>query len=257
MSEVAAVVQPSRENRWAWVVGTFLRPRSTFNAINASGKPSWLLPMLILSVTSLVYVIGRGWVTGHLAAVGEAPLPPDWQYWGPELQEQYLQAQQATQGPVFLYVIPALGALTSLWMVWVLVGSLLRLTITLLGGLNSATAMNVAAWAALPFALRDLLRAGYVLIVQQPIMSAGLSGFISPAEGGILLFAQKLLVFADVFTLWYIVLLIIGVRAGNGVSLTRAITAVLVVVLLVLALRAGLAMLSARAGGLMITRPLL
>jgi hypothetical protein len=115
--------------------------------------------------------------------------------------------------------------------------------------------MNVAAWAGLPFALRDLLRTGYLLVVQQPISSPGLSGFLTAPDGGALLFAQKLLVFADVFTLWYIILLIIGVRAGNPISVGRATVAVLIVVLLVFAARAGLALLSSRAGGLMITRP--
>jgi len=215
----------------------------------------WFVPMLVLSLTGLIYVLARGWVQVHLAAIGETPLPPDWQYWTPDMQNQYMQAQQATQGPVFLYVIPALSALASLWLVWVLVGSLLRLTLTLLGGHNTSAAMNIAAWAGLPFALRDLIRAGYVLIVQGPISSPGLSGFVSAPQGGALLFVQKALVFADLFTIWYILLLIIGVSAGKSISVGRAIAAVLIVIAIVFAARAGMASLSANFGGLMISRP--
>jgi Yip1-like protein len=255
MTEVALVQTPAKRNQLAWLRGLFFSPRSTFAGVNAAGERSWLVPMLVLSATALVYVLARGWVGAHLAAMGETPLPADWQYWTPEMQNQYMQAQQATQGPVFLYVIPGLGALTALWLLWVLVGSLLRLTLTLLGGHNSAAAMNVAAWAGLPFALRDLLRTAYVLINQHTITSAGLSGFVTAPGGGGVLFAQKLLIFADIFTLWYIVLLVIGVRAGNSISLGRAVAAVLIVVLIVFAARAGLALLSSRAGGLMITRP--
>jgi hypothetical protein len=211
--------------------------------------------MTVLSATTLLYVIARGWVGARLAAMGETPLPIDWQYWTPEMQNQYMQGQQATQGPVFLYVIPALGALASLWLVWVLVGSLLRLTLTLFGGHNSSAAMTIAAWAGLPFALRDLVRAIYVLVQGQPISAAGLSGFLAAPEAGALLFAQKILVFADLFTLWYIILLIIGVRSGNAISVGRAIAAVLIVVGLVFAARAGLAAVSSQFSGLLISRP--
>jgi hypothetical protein len=211
--------------------------------------------MTVLSATTLMYVLARGWVGAHLAAMGETPLPIDWQYWTPDMQNQYMQAQQATQGPVFLYVIPALGALASLWLVWVLVGSLLRLTLTLFGGHNSSAAMNIAAWAGMPFALRDLVRTIYVLIQQRPISAAGLSGFVTAPEAGALLFAQKMLLFADLFTVWYILLLIIGVRAGNSISVGRAIAAVVIVVGVIFAARAGLAMVSSQFGGLIISRP--
>ena len=213
------------------------------------------MPMLILSITSMLYILASGWVRTHLSAIGEVPLPTDWQYWTPDMQNQYMQAQQATQGPIFLYVIPALGALASLWLVWVLVGSLLRLTLTILGGHNSGVAMNVAAWAGLPFGLRDLLRAGYLLLGQDLIANPGLSGFIQPGQGNALLFLQQVLVFVDIFTIWYLVLLIVGVRSGNSISVGRAILAVLVVFLIVFGARAALGMLSGKFGGLMITRP--
>lgn len=255
MTESLPAAKPSFRTQLSWIPGFFFKPRSRFASSIASGSGLWLVPMTVLSATTLLYVIARGWVGSRLAAMGETPLPIDWQYWTPDMQNQYMQAQQATQGPVFLYVIPALGALASLWLVWVLVGSLLRLTLTLFGGHNSSAAMTIAAWAGLPFALRDLLRAIYVLVQQQPISAAGLSGFLSAPEGGALLFAQRMLVFADLFTLWYILLLIIGVRAGNSISMGRAIAAVLIVVGLVFAARAGLAAVSSQFGGLMITRP--
>jgi len=247
--------KPSFRTQLGWIPGFFFRPRSRFASSIAKGEGLWLVPMTVLSATTLMYVLARGWVGAHLAAMGETPLPIDWQYWTPDMQNQYMQAQQATQGPVFLYVIPALGALASLWLVWVLVGSLLRLTLTLFGGHNSSAAMNIAAWAGMPFALRDLVRTIYVLIQQRPISAAGLSGFVTAPEAGALLFAQKMLLFADLFTVWYILLLIIGVRAGNSISVGRAIAAVVIVVGVIFAARAGLAMVSSQFGGLIISRP--
>jgi uncharacterized membrane protein len=64
-----------------------------------------------------------------------------------------------------------------------------------------------------------------------------------------------MLILADLFTIWYIILLIIGVRAGNPISMGRAIAAVVIVVVVVLAARAGLAVLTSQLGGLMISRP--
>jgi hypothetical protein len=255
MTESIPAGKPSFRAQLGWIPGFLFGPRARFASIVAEGGGLWLVPMTVLSTTALIYVVARGWVGARLAAMGETPLPIDWQYWTPDMQNQYMQAQQATQGPVFLYVIPALSALASLWLVWVLVGSLLRLTLTLLGGHNSAAAMNIAAWAGLPFALRDLVRTAFVLIAQHPISSAGLSGFVAAPEGGALLFAQKMLVFADLFTIWYVLLLIIGVRAGNSISMGRAITAVAIVVGVIFAARAGLALVSSQFGGLMISRP--
>jgi hypothetical protein len=248
-------VKPSFRTQLSWIPGFFLKPRPRFAELNAQGGGLWFVPMLVLSLTALIYVVTSGWVRMHLAAMGEVPLPADWQYWTPDMQNQYMQAQQATQGPVFLYVIPALGALASLWLLWVFVGSLLRLTLTLLGGHNSGVAMNVAAWAALPFGLRDILRAGYVLIAQNSITSAGLSGFIQASQDISAQFFQQMLVFADLFTVWYLVLLILGVRTGNSISVGRAILAVLLVFIIVFGARAAVSLLATRFGGLMITRP--
>jgi hypothetical protein len=134
MNDAMPAVKPSFRTQLAWIPGFFFKPRSRFASSITRGDALWLVPLTVLSVTTLIYVVARGWVGAHLAAMGETPLPVDWQYWTPEMQNQYMQGQQATQGPVFLYVIPALGALASLWIGWVLVGSLLRLTLTLFGG---------------------------------------------------------------------------------------------------------------------------
>ena len=42
--------------------------------------------------------------------MGEITYPPDYQYYTPEQQAQYMQAIQSTQGPVFVYVLPSIAS---------------------------------------------------------------------------------------------------------------------------------------------------
>ena len=109
--------------------------------------------------------------------------------------------------------------------------------------------LSLTGWAMLPFALRDLLRIVYMLIVQHPIASPGLSGF-----GG-LLFLSKVLAGVDLFIIWFAILLGMGLRVMDNLPVGKAIAVVVIVLLLVLLVQVGLGMLSTSLGGMMITRP--
>ncbi len=95
--------------------------------------------MLVLTVTALLLVLVAGYLKTRAAMMGEVTMPPDWQWWTPEMQNNYMQAQQATQGKTFMYIIPLVGAWTGLWLGWVLVAGLLHLGSTLLGGRGTMT----------------------------------------------------------------------------------------------------------------------
>jgi hypothetical protein len=69
------------------------------------------------------------------------------------------------------------------------------------------------------------------------------------------LFLASLMGLLDIYVIWYIVLLIFGVRAGNGLSAGKAIAAVLITVLLVLLVQALLGVAFSRLGSLTIIRP--
>ena len=109
--------------------------------------------------------------------------------------------------------------------------------------------LNLAAWACLPFVLRDLLRVLFMLITRREIASPGLSGF----GGG--LFPSKVLASVDVFLIWFAILLVIGLRVTDNLPAGKAIGAVAIVLLLILLVQGGMGTLSANLGGMMITRP--
>jgi hypothetical protein len=249
----AAIEKPSLASRlnFSRLFSTLVSPRNTFSEMSAEARGTWLTPMLVLSLTTILVVVVSGSLKTRAAMMGEVQLPQDWQYWSPEMQQNYMQAQQATQGATFTYVIPLVGALTTLWLGWVLVAALVHLGSTLLGGRGSMqSAFNVVAWGSLPFALRDILRIVFMLIAGHVIMSPGLSGFASSAG-----FLSKLLTRLDLFWIWYVILLVIGFAAADGLPRNKAFFGVTVVLLLVLLAQAGLGSLTSNLGGQAVQRP--
>lgn len=233
------------------VPAMLLRPRQTFTAATAEvGHSTWLTPMLILSLTALLVVLVSGYLKTQAALLGEVALPPDWQYWTPDMQNNYMQAQQLTQGKVFMYVIPLVSAWSGLWVGWILLAGLLHLGSTLLGGRGSMqSALNITAWASLPFAIRDILRLVYMLSASHAITSPGLSGFATSA------FLTQLLAHTDLFFMWSLVLLILGFSIADGLSRGKAIVGVLLVAVLLLLAQAGLGTMVSRLSGTVVQRP--
>jgi hypothetical protein len=250
MTDISLERQTPRRFELSRVISVLTHPRSFFEMLAGESKPTWLTPMLVLSVTALLVVIVAGFLKTRAAMMGEVQMPPDWQWWTPEMQENYTRAQQATQGPTFMYIFPLVRAWGGLWLGWILVGGLLHLGSTLLGGRGSMQgALNIAAWASLPFAIRDLLRVIYMLVEGHAINSPGLSGFAMSAG-----FIPQLLARIDLFVIWYILLLVIGFGVGDGLSRGKAVMVVVVIMLLILAAQAGIATLTS-GGGQAVQRP--
>lgn len=233
------------------LLSVLTHPRRTFGEIAAESRPTWLTPMVVLSITALLVVLVSGYLKTRAAMMGEVQLPPDWQWWPPEMQNNYMQAQQATQGATFMYIIPLVGSLTGLWLGWLLVAGMLHLGSTLLGGRGSMQgALTITAWASLPFAIRDLLRVIYMLSAGHAIGSPGLSGFATSAG-----FVPQLMSRLDLFVLWYILLLIIGFAIADGLSRGKAVVGVVIVLFLIILAQAGLGTLFSSLGGQAIQRP--
>ena len=251
MTDITLDQRSARRFHFSRVRDVLIRPRQAFQEIGSEPRATWLTPMLVLSITAALVIFIGGYQKSRAAMTGEITLPPDWQYWTPEMQNNYMQAQQATQGPTFLYIIPLVGALTGLWVGWLLLAGLLHFGSTLLGGRGSMqSALNIVAWASLPFALRDLLRIVFMLSTGHAIISPGLSGFASSAG-----FFSHLLMRLDIFLIWDLILLVIGVGIAEGLPRGKAVTGVLAVMLLVLLAQAGLGALGSSIGGTAVQRP--
>ena len=251
MTDTSLSISPnSHRFDFRQLLAFLLHPRQGMARLAADEKPAWLMPMLVVSGMFLLRTIVSGYLQAHAAALGQVALPADWQYWSPDMQNNYMQAQQATQGPAFVYIIPAVTGLVKLWLGWLIVGGLLHLSSTLLGGRGTMrSALNIVAWASLAFVVRDLLRVIFMLIAKHPIVSPGLSAFSGA------LFLSKLLARVDVFLLWFAILLVMGISIADNLPVGKAAAGVAIVLILVLLAQAGLGTLSAKLGGMMITRP--
>jgi len=245
MTETVSAKQPTRRIDLPRIFVTLFRPRGAFEAVKTETRSTWLTPMLVLSLTALLVVLVSGYLRTRAAMLGEIQLPPDWQYWTPQMQENFMQGQQLTQGTAFIYIIPLVSSWAGLWLGWLVLAGLLHLGSTLLGGRGSMqSALSVTAWASLPFALRDLLRAVYMLSAQHVIVSPGLSGF---ATGGG--FAAQVLEYTDLFLLWNVVLLLIGFAIVEGLPRARSFLVVAAVMSLLVSIQAGAGALMARVSG--------
>jgi hypothetical protein len=256
VTETALPLERPRRFHFDWVLPALFRPRPTFAQIVSHPGDVWLTPILILVVASLVRVMVAGWLKQAAAASGQITLPPDFQFWSPDQQAQFMQAASATSGPVFVYVFPAILATLGIWLGWLVMVGVLHLVLTLMGGRGTTrSAMNLVAWASLPFAVRELVRAGYMLATRQLVGHPGLSGF-APADGGALsLFLAEVLGLVDVYLIWSIMLFILGIRGADTLSAGKAVGGVLITILVVLLLQAIPGFVASQFSNLTIIRP--
>lgn len=232
------------------------RPGSELQKLAGYEESFWQLPMLILSLTLIARIVVHGYFQAQAAAMGQVTLPQDWQWWTPEMQNTFMQANQAWQSPAYVYYIPGTLGLMGLWGGWAVLSALIHLVSTLLGGRGSnGSTLNMVAWASLPFALRDLLKVIFMLSAQRTIVSQGLSGFVAASDNW-MIFLSQLLAQTDLFVLWHLILLTIGIRTLDNLTLRKGFSAAFIVLLLSILTQAALGMLVSRLSSmLLVNRP--
>lgn len=244
MSDTSSQPQPARRIDLQHLLTIFSRPRQSFSELTADGRATWLTPMLALTLSAILVVIVGGLMSSRAAAMSEVVLPPDWEFWTPEMQENFMQAQQSTQGPLFVYILPVLGSLVVLWLGWFVFSGLLHLASTILGGRGSLRGtLNVVAWASMPYLIRDVLRIVFMIITGSVIASPSLSGFA--ANSG---FLSSVLARTDIFLAWYVLLLGIGISTSEGLPRGRAFAGVIILVLAVILIQSGFGALGSSFG---------
>lgn len=249
------VIERPKRIRFDWIPGVLFYPRKTFRKIAGQTIGVWLTPILLLTITAILLVVVAGPIKRDNFMMQGPTYPENWEYMSPEQQTQFMQAWEATQKPVFLYVFPAVLAVGKVWLGWLIVGGLLHLVTTMLGGRGStAASMNIVAWAGLPFVIRDIVQIIAMLGTKTLISGQGLAGFIT-GEGGLNVFLASLLAAVDIYLVWNILLTALGVSALNGLRFGKALLGVVITVVIVLSIQALLGYLTSLLGGLSVTRP--
>lgn len=232
------VLEKPRKFHWEWVFPLFFKPRATLEKVSSQEKGVWLTPLLILCTLAVIAVLVAGPIRQQ-AALSGGNLPADFQYWLQEEQDRYLASQASMNGPVSLYVFPALGALAGIFIRWFLLGSVLHLILTLAGSRSSNTsALNLVGWASLPLALRSVVQIIGMLTSRSLISKPGLSGFAAADATGAAAFFGAALALVDLYLIWQIILLLVGVVPMSRLAKGKAWVLTLVAVLILLALSA-------------------
>ncbi|NTV36996.1 MAG: hypothetical protein HGA53_08585 [Anaerolineaceae bacterium] len=227
--------QPKRLH-FEWILPLFIKPRTTLQKITEKEHAVWLVPLLVLTVLAIIFAVVASPIRQQQAAMG-AELPADFQYYSPEQQQQVLDSQQSASSALFTFVFPVAGAVLGIWAVWFLFSGLLHLLLTLVGGRTSNTAaLNLVSWASLPFAIRYVVQIVGVLVSQKLIQQSGFSALVPAGATGVMAFISAFLSLVDIYLIWQLVLLFIGVVPMTGISpvKARAITLVTMLIMLVL-----------------------
>lgn len=250
--------EPARGWRFGWVLPILFRPRATMRRIVENAHPTSRTPLTLVVLAAVIHALVAGSIRAAAAAAGEVSLPQGFEFYTPEQQAQFMQAATATNNATFNYVLPAAGAALGVIVLWLLIGGLLHLVLTLFGGRGtSRSALNVAAWSFIPLLLRYVIQIVAMLMTDSLVASPGLAGFAPAGEGFFNAFLAGILSHVDIFLLWQIVLLWIGVHLSSRLPLLKSLLAVLATMLIVLALRALPAAVLAQFGGLTIIQPFL
>lgn len=142
-------------------------------------------------------------------------------------QAAAIREQAATGGQVTMVTYLLGGGLAALAMMalgWVARGAVSHFSSMALGGESAwAPTFAVGVWSMIPFFFRDLVQIFWVLINGQSIAHQGLSFLV--ATGDVLADSTNMLYVAlaqiDLFTLWHIALLGIGLAVATKVGRTK------------------------------------
>jgi hypothetical protein len=238
-----------------WLIPVLVKPNTTIAEIVAQEKPVWLTPLAILSTLTIVLALVAAPIKRNIIQMG-LNTPPDFQYYSPDQQAQFMNAQATQTSPLFLYVFPILIGLASIWLSWFILSSLLHLSLTLSGSrAASIRSFNLSAWSFLPIGIRLIVQMLALLFTKSVISAQGLSGFMPADATGFINYIGALLGLIDLYFLWQIFLLLIGVLPLSGLTRTKAFTATAVSLLILVLLQAIPGFISTALSGLSVTRP--
>lgn len=233
-----------------WILPVIFRPRKTIEVITAQEKSVWLTPLLVVSVMIILATLVAGPIKSNIIQMG-LNTPENFQYYSTEQQAQFMSAQANRTSPLFLYVFPIATGLAGLWVSWFLLSSLLHLSLTLAGSRSqNIRSYNLAAWSLLPIAVRHLVQIVAMLVTKTVVSSPGLSGFVTGDIKGAAAFFAAILGLIDLYFIWQIVLLLIGVRPLSSLKRSKAWMATAVSLLILMLLQAVPGFLSSALGGL-------
>ena len=251
MSEVDAT--PSE--RWGlfrllW--GMVVRPRSTLEYLDEHRRRTWWVPAILALLLLLLSIVFAAPITTRQTREAvQASQEQLRERMGTEMsaeqQAQMEQSMSVAASPLLTVAFPAVTGVLGRVVGWLVWAGALYLAGMALGGRSTFGQMfRIVVWTWLPCVLRTLIQAVYILASGQPIANPGLSGLVgetrpigqmvsAPPDLG-QMFLEALLSKVDLFMVWNLVLVVIGVAVVTHLPRRKAVLATLGVWLLLTAL---------------------
>lgn len=212
--------QPAKLNEFSRLLGVFFEPKRTFEDI--AERPRWLVPMLILIASSiaLIYLFSThvGWEP-YLHRVMDNN--PRIQRLDPQQRQQLINTQLRL-APTITYVAAVLGTPISLLVVAGIAMGIIR-------GLLGVPIRFAQAFAAITYAwMPRVIYAGLSIVVLflknpddfdiQNSFASNPGAFVDPEKSS--RFLYSLAGSLDLFTLWVMLLMAVGLKAAGGKRLS-------------------------------------
>ncbi|MEA3336222.1 MAG: YIP1 family protein [Chloroflexota bacterium] len=226
----------------ALLPGIVDRPYQTFTTILESPRLRWVLPAILCIMAAIIFVVvAAPYLSEQAIQQQEIGLQQVEQQMGDmtESQREQMRQQMATfSDPLVVGGLTLLTSILGLLIAWATGAAILYFGLAIGGqDLRFGQIFSAYSWAWLPFCLRDLVNAGWVLVTGEIISNPGLSYFVSTgdliADAGnpLWILTSKL----DLFFLWHVVLVFFLIRAARPRG--SAIWLSIIYVILYLALR--------------------
>ncbi|HKO57605.1 MAG TPA: Yip1 family protein [Thermoanaerobaculia bacterium] len=221
MTAVDASSQPvppnaePKPNPWQRIVGVFFSPTETMQSI--ARRPDIVVPLVILLVCSALMGVVIGMRVDFAAAAMEN-MPPN----APAAQAESAMKMAAMIGKISSFVAP-LFTLIGL----AIIAGVLLIAFRIMGGEGDyKQAFSVLTYASFPTVLKSLITA-IVLLARSGVGAQELetlvrsnAAFLVEQKTNPILFS--LLTSFDVFTIWFVILLIIGFAAISRFSKAKS-----------------------------------
>jgi hypothetical protein len=198
-------------NLWQLLISIIDRPAVTMSYVGKKPGWAWVMPALLILVGLAVFSV----VTAPQQQM--ASLPPQ------QAEQAAAQVERFTSPPM-MAAFSIIGGLVALAVTWLLgAGVLYFLGLVAGGEANFAQSFVILVWSWLPYALRNLVLAAYVAYSGQ-LISQGLSFLVATGDQtkDAANWLYSLLSQIDLFYLWHLILVIVGLAAVGRLSKTKA-----------------------------------
>jgi len=220
--------------KWAWVLGVLFKPRSTTKKIVKQEKANWLIPLLLISIITILVIIAAAPIKRENALMG-ASMPENSEWWSEDQIMKYKEAQQNMTSATFMYLFPTITKLLGIWFNWIIFSSLLYLALTLAGSrAPRIKSSNLVAWSMVPLLFRHAVELVLIFVRKELPSSTALASLIGDTKSNGLLLLKGMLGQIDAYWLWFVIILLIGVVPMANIKRSKAIWTTLLVIIIML-----------------------